>query len=648
MSVTVLSREDVTKIVGNDRPAKSYTWKNFFDVFSTTGCLLNCGGRKDTKITSRKKPKTKADQVAARWFSIGEITTSAARGCEACKVLQQIIKTLFSTEDINMPEPYEYSISKVFEIRKRARSKPDSVEIIQLFQLPNHSYRYACLSHRWDETVRCHQATKQNLPRLLQFLDIEQLPTNFRDAVSIASELNIQYLWIDSLCIIQEGDDGVDLVQELAKMGLIYWNAWLIISAISSPNSSDGCFIMDKWPDLCFSVSNTLNESYLIGARVLDKGGKPQTDLDIENKYPLSTRGWAFQEYSLSPRLLQCNYGEFTFRCLESSHCECKSSMAPHPERPINWLGKQERLSWDLQQVRRQDAWPNLVCTYRSLNLTYSNDALPAVAGYAQILAPRLKFNYVAGLWKERLSTELLWFIDCPSSQLRPRPIGSTSPSWSWASVAMGQNTHFAYTDAQRITKTLLLDSAIQDVHCEPESSENPFGKLTYGYLKLHTKLYPWYIRWLCLEAKRSGGYKNPFNRFAWDFHFKKPSNIKICTTDLEALAIDDTFCQVYFDARVGKEDLNHYDIVGQCESSGRNRCQFAQIYLLHTLHDRYKEKAVNVFLMLKRIPPLQEKSNCYQRIGLLKMVHMSANSPAWDEMISGTIQHHKEEFWLF
>ncbi|KAI0887866.1 heterokaryon incompatibility protein-domain-containing protein [Annulohypoxylon maeteangense] len=513
---------------------------------------------------------------------------------------------------------------------------------------PDRMYQYACLSHRWDETIQCHQATKHNLPRLLNFFPIKQLPQNFRDAISIARELDIRYLWIDSLCIIQEGDGGVDLIQELGKMGLIYWNAWLTIAAISSPNSSDGCFIKDKWPDLCFSVSNTLNESYFIGARVLDKEGKPQTALDIEQKYPLATRGWAFQEYWLSPRLLQCNYGEFTFRCLESSHCECNSSMAPHPEQPINWLGKQERLSWDLQEIRKHDAWSSIVCTYRSLNLTYPNDVLPAIAGYAQILAPRLKFNYAAGLWEERVATELLWFIDCPSNQLKPRPRDSTAPSWSWASVAMGQDTRCAYNDAQRITKTLLIDGAIQEIHCEPESSDNPFDKLKYGYLKFNTTLYMWYIRWLCLEAKRSGGYKNPFNRFAWDFHFKKPTNIKICAADLEALEIEDTFCQVYFDARVGKEELKNYDIVGQCTSPGRNRCQFAQIHLLHALHDRYQEKTINIFLMLKRIPPIHGKPNCYQRVGLLKTVHMSANSPPWEEMISGTITPCQEEFWLF
>jgi hypothetical protein len=94
-----------------------------------------------------------------------------------------------------------------------------------------------------------------NLSKFLDFVNLEQFPANFRDAVSIARDLKIPYLWMDSLCIIQEGDGGTDLDREIAKMGAIYRNSRLNIAAVSSPDSSGGCFAKDQWPDICFSIS---------------------------------------------------------------------------------------------------------------------------------------------------------------------------------------------------------------------------------------------------------------------------------------------------------------------------------------------------------------------------------------------------------
>lgn len=164
------------------------------------------------------------------------------------------------------------------------------------------SYQYACLSHRWDNAVADHKTTTENLPSRLSSLALRKLPVNFRDAVSIARGLNIKCLWIDSICIIQDGDNGADLNRELAKMGFIYQNAHLTIVAVSSSDSSGGCFPRPA-SDVCFSVPNNTQDDYLIGARVLDKKGHAVSIDDINAHYPLLTRGWVFQEVLLSPRI---------------------------------------------------------------------------------------------------------------------------------------------------------------------------------------------------------------------------------------------------------------------------------------------------------------------------------------------------------
>lgn len=50
--------------------------------------------------------------------------------------------------------------------------------------------------------------------------------------------LNIPYLWVDALCIIQ--DSLEDREREAAKMQLVYQGAALTISALGAPDSKTG------------------------------------------------------------------------------------------------------------------------------------------------------------------------------------------------------------------------------------------------------------------------------------------------------------------------------------------------------------------------------------------------------------------------
>lgn len=136
---------------------------------------------------------------------------------------------------------------------------------------PGKPYHYACLSHPWDMSVLNCRTTTNHILERLDFIEIDQLPTNFREAISIARSLIIGYLWIDSLCIIQNNSEV--LLKELAKMDSIYQNAHLTIAAVSSPKSSDGCFMGARWPDICMIVEHTTKEAFIVSARVLDKGG---------------------------------------------------------------------------------------------------------------------------------------------------------------------------------------------------------------------------------------------------------------------------------------------------------------------------------------------------------------------------------------
>ena len=227
-------------------------------------------------------------------------------------------------------------------------------------------------------------------------------------------------------------------------MGSIFQNACLNIAAVASPNSSGGCFEKNKSSDLCFMVSSNTNETHFIGARVLDKKGRLVSTDDFNNHYPLLSRAWVFQERLLSPHLLQCNYGEFAFECLQSSSCECNSYLAPHPRLGSGNADRRNftsrrRLFMETQDGQNAtmdvtlDYWKSTIQQYMQLELSHPSDVLPAIAGCAQALAFHLKLTYVAGMGKEKLSTDLLWYVKPlrHKEPPEPRPKDSTAPSWS-------------------------------------------------------------------------------------------------------------------------------------------------------------------------------------------------------------------------
>jgi hypothetical protein len=523
------------------------------------------------------------------------------------------------------------------------------------------SYQYACLSHRWDNAVADHKTTTENLPSRLSSLALRKLPVNFRDAVSIARGLNIKYLWIDSICIIQDGDNGADLNRELAKMGFIYQNAHLTIVAVSSSDSSGGCFPRPA-SDVCFSVPNNTQDDYLIGARVLDKKGYAVSIDDINAHYPLLTRGWVFQEVLLSPRIVLCNYGEFTFECRGSSRCECNSSIAPHPTRAqtSTWLGHldfvdrqrlrplTDALPQDALDAYREQAmnfWREVVLKYSQLKLTYSFDVLPAIGGCAQALAHNLQFKYIAGMWEEILHVDLLWYV-LPQKRYapKPRPKDTTAPSWSWASVSMGQAVTHIDPKSPYLINQVLLQDAIKEHHYQPNYLANPFGKMNYAYLKLDAKLYPWYLRSFCRTAQHHWNRRHP----VIDLFINRPHDPVNCTAHIQELMVNDVGVQTYLDGRLADEGLVFTHFSNCIHSRPADQCGLAQIYLLHALHREARVKSVEMFLVLMRIQSVHGRPNCYRRIGLIMLTDEGTSLRTWDRMIQGQITSQPGEFWLF
>ncbi|PMD26175.1 heterokaryon incompatibility [Hyaloscypha hepaticicola] len=95
------------------------------------------------------------------------------------------------------------------------------------------------LSHRWGDATFI-KLLKKNADELKVGILIDHLPQTFRDAVEVTRKFNIHYLWIDSLCIIQDSID--DWNKEALQMSQVYQHAICNIAATGAVDSAKGLF----------------------------------------------------------------------------------------------------------------------------------------------------------------------------------------------------------------------------------------------------------------------------------------------------------------------------------------------------------------------------------------------------------------------
>jgi len=176
------------------------------------------------------------------------------------------------------------------------------------------SSQYLALSHCWgplkDDEKFC--TYKRNIEQLKAHIKFDALPRTFRDAVTVARGLGIDYVWIDSLCIIQDDED--DWQNESRKMKQVFSLAYCTIGASSAKSSLDG-FLADPSPRSVVTLPFT-------------KAGALYVCIDIDDFHddveigPLNSRGWVFQERALSRRTIFFTSTQVYWECGAGIHCE--------------------------------------------------------------------------------------------------------------------------------------------------------------------------------------------------------------------------------------------------------------------------------------------------------------------------------------
>jgi hypothetical protein len=258
------------------------------------------------------------------------------------------------------------------------RASPEEVSLVitkDLFEKgPPKDQFYVTLSHCWGSAAfLC--LNKQNMDGLQKGIGLDHLPRTHQDAISFARRLspNVRYIWIDSLCIIQ--DDYEDWLCESAEMHLIYSNSYCNISATGARGTNEGLFFYRNESILSYrdnrtSPKDTKTIVSWVGQRLKSMFGrgdvnaqrphsngalKPGMDTiredtskqDLEKRKianvsywekhvedaPVNRRAWVLQERLMAPRVLHFCQSQIAWECRQLVALEFSKSGIALPSR---------------------------------------------------------------------------------------------------------------------------------------------------------------------------------------------------------------------------------------------------------------------------------------------------------------------------
>ena len=322
--------------------------------------------------------------------------------------------------------------------------------------------RYLTLSHCWG-TIPFLRLQKDTFDVLTYKFPVSSLPRTFRDTVIFTRWLGFRFLWIDSLCIIQDSPE--DWEQESTLMEKVYGNSALNLAATGAIDSSIGLF-HSRDPD---SLSTCVVQSSWSDR---DNGLFALIDPDFWYNHvmssPLLKRAWVQQEVILAPRVLHFGQSQLLWNCCELKACETfPKGLDPAIE---DYDARLENLDTDpitrysqheadtKQNLRYLRWWATIVVRYTQCSLTKESDMLVALSGLAKQMGRKFQATYLAGLWSQDFMYQLLWIADVPSLQdsIR-RPQSYRAPSWSWAAIEspVSLDTPFSKEDNWQLARVL-------------------------------------------------------------------------------------------------------------------------------------------------------------------------------------------------
>lgn len=257
--------------------------------------------------------------------------------------------------------------------------------------------------------MRPLRTTSHNLGNHLEGIPFDNLAKTFQDTIMLALGIGIEYVWIDSLCIVQ--DDREDWHQEATEMGRIYRDAALVIAASGARDSSDGLFIRETPFTM---TTNPMTRPSWSCHRPFNAALLPEREFPEVDHGPLYKRAWALQERYLASRIVMFMPTSVSWQC-------------------DGFKGDDMGLC-NLVYIRGKMPWQWLLFDYSRKELTYKSDRLHAFRGIVNDIqrTRQDEFNHAYGIWNGNIFSDLLW-----RNETLPNSEGALDhlPTWSWAAT---------------------------------------------------------------------------------------------------------------------------------------------------------------------------------------------------------------------
>ncbi|CCT61483.1 related to tol protein [Fusarium fujikuroi] len=241
--------------------------------------------------------------------------------------------------------------------------------------------KYASLSHCWGK-VPMLTTTQTSRYAHMSGIFVTDLPKTFRDAVAVSRYLGIPFLWIDSLCIIQ--DNPEDWARESSRTMEVYSNAHVVIAANHARDSAGGCFHVRP-----SRISDSLRIPG-IGLVHMQLGANSDEFLyhnSVFSNEPLAKRAWALQGRFLAARMIHYNTEQmhFEYRHGIVDEDRCKSNR--------RYCGLSYGMYYRCFACKALQIWSSIVWNYGERYLTKPTDRFPAMSGIAGTLGCLLKMR---------------------------------------------------------------------------------------------------------------------------------------------------------------------------------------------------------------------------------------------------------------
>ncbi|EOO00571.1 putative heterokaryon incompatibility protein [Phaeoacremonium minimum UCRPA7] len=243
------------------------------------------------------------DSAAARaGFAIGRPMSAQ---CDF-ELLQQWLSNCCTNHSCSIGRPPEGLPARFIKINNEGM-----VPELHLVSSRDVSSRYAALSYCWGGNFTGIKTTKATLEQHHTYIEPSRLPKTIRDATQITRALGIEYLWVDSLCIVQ--DDQEDWAAESKRMAALYQSAVVTLVATAAKDANQGCLfprnVTRDSVDVQLSVDMARDTSKVT---FTNHTGSIADDF-LES--PWNKRAWCLQEYVLSPRMLHFFENRIVWQC---------------------------------------------------------------------------------------------------------------------------------------------------------------------------------------------------------------------------------------------------------------------------------------------------------------------------------------------